>query len=244
MECNRQQRNHHWCLHGCNTIEPCRCRVVLLLQAALKTLRGLGTGRKVRLPIPSISSAPKTEHQGGEREDVESPFSHHLSFQFQYGGRSPDPRRKTSPVSSCCSEVLFGFFSDFLGGLQPVCCVLRLCDLWRKVSSWCWEGLERLTEESEHTAWCPAYVCRRRRVLTPLSVSLFLFGVYLCIQIHIWVSRANSIQFQSSSSIFFLIEKKVKPCLVEGNSATKDRRTSMRQVLWLFFHFTMALLIS
>jgi len=72
---------------------------------------------KVRPPIPSISSAPKTKHQEhiGKERDKDVHFSQHPSFQLLYGECSPDPRT-TKPASFLffllCWEGLFVFSSS------------------------------------------------------------------------------------------------------------------------------------
>ena len=121
-----------------------RCRalppVVLVLNLAeVAALRG-----KVRLPIPSISSAPKTKQHRKER-DKDVHFSQHPSFQFLYGECSPDPRT-TKPLS-------FLFFLWRVGLVFPLQ-FHGFCNLWpdfqRYVAgylgshwirrSWMWRG--------------------------------------------------------------------------------------------------------
>lgn len=117
------------------------CRLELLLgrgrvlapgSTTLKSREAAALGGKVRRPIPSISSAPKTKHQEpqggrddrGER-DIDGRFSHCLSFQFLYGECSPDPRRtKASSLSrsSCCAWRVYLVFSSSVSWLVSWLC--------------------------------------------------------------------------------------------------------------------------
>ena len=181
--------------------------VVLLLRVVLKTLRGLSTGRYDYPSHPSpLLQKPNTKWEGRE-----SSFSHHLSFQFQYGGRSPDPKKK-KPLPFP-AEVLFGFSFDFCNFCAVFWWLFFDCEICEVRSALgAWRGLREIDRREWAHGVMSGITCMPS---SPRAHSSFCQPLSLrslpYIQIHMWVCRANSIQFQDF--IFFLTRMKVKPCL-------------------------------
>lgn len=125
----------------------------VLLPVLLKAMGGLSTGGTTTYPIHLLCS--KTKHQEREKKG-ESPFlSPPLPSIPVRRSLTGSKKKKPLPfpvVFWGFIWVSFGIFGLFATFVLEV--VLRLCNLWSNVNSWRGEALERLTEESEHTAWC------------------------------------------------------------------------------------------